>query len=78
MAEVKAPIGAFLLLELEPGLHASRLAGLYHNVTLLPGVRSCSDLSLVPMELLQERILMRLSPEEMQVWLKATRPAKAS
>jgi hypothetical protein len=73
MAEAKAPGGAFLLLELESGLGVSRVAGIFHNVTLLPGVKSVADLSTIPMELLQERVLLRLDPTELQVWLKATK-----
>ncbi len=60
---IQAPPGQFLLVELEPELHHSRVAGIFHAIALTPGVKSVSDLSLTPLEHLAERILLRVPPE---------------
>ncbi len=73
MAELKAPSGAFLLLELEPGVSPEQVRALFHITVRLAGVQSCSDLSMVPVELLNERVLMRLSPAEQRAWKRATK-----
>jgi len=70
VAEFQAPLGQFLLLELEPGLNPGRIADVFCNVTLLDGVRSCSDLASIPIEGLAERVMLRLSPDEQQLWLR--------
>jgi len=73
VAELRAPAGAFGYFELDDGLHPSRVAGIFHAVVLLPGVRCCVDLSLVSRELLDERVLLRLSPAEQRLWAKVAR-----
>lgn len=37
--------GRFLLVQLEAGLHRSRVTGLWHNFMGLPGVESVTDLA---------------------------------
>lgn len=64
MAELRAPSGVFLLVELEPGLDRSRVNGIFHNVALLPGVHCVSDLAGMPLVFLEERILLHLDPED--------------
>jgi hypothetical protein len=78
MPELQAPLGAFFLVELDPGLHPSRVEGLYCNITDLPGVRSCADLACISIELLNEKVLMRLTPDEQKAWARATRKPRAS
>jgi len=57
-----------LLLELEPGLHHSRVAGIFHNAVLMPGVMSCCDLAVCSLEHLAERVLLRLDPAEQRLY----------
>ena len=73
MAELKAPAGAFLVLELEADITSSQVTALFRITTRLLGVRSCSDLACWPVEYLQERVLLRLSPDEQRTWRRATK-----
>lgn len=76
MAEQKAPTGAFLLLELELDVTPKMVTAIFAFTTRLPGVRAACDLSLVPLELLNERILLRLGPEDQRAWERATQKQK--
>jgi hypothetical protein len=42
-----APYGQYLLVELEPELHRSRIVGMFHNIKALPGVVSVTDMSVI-------------------------------
>lgn len=75
MVELKAPTGAFLLLELEP-LTPREVTEIFARLARQWGVRSVCDLATIPIELLHERVLLRLSPEEQQVWARATQKKK--
>lgn len=44
--------GRWLLVQLEAGLHRSRVTGLWHNFMGLPGVESVTDLSATTQETL--------------------------
>jgi hypothetical protein len=68
---LQAPLGQFLLVELEPGLHREWTDGLVLDIAELPGVSSVKDLAVVPIELLTERILLRIHADQ---WPKGTRP----
>jgi hypothetical protein len=71
MAEHLAPTGAFLVVELEPGINRRALDELWNVIPRLPGVRSVADLSTVPLELLSERVLLRLSAAEQRIWKRS-------
>ena len=52
--------GKALVVILEPGLHPSRVTGIFHRVQQTPGVVSVADLSFVDRETLT---LMLLAPQ---------------
>lgn len=56
-------LGQCYLVKLEPGLNASRLVGIFHNVRLLPGVQSVTDLAAITAETLQAVLLSVPDPE---------------
>ena len=76
MAEQKAPTGAFLLLELEPDITPELVTAIFHIAVRLPGVHSACDLSLVSLELLNERVLLRLGDEDQRAMERTTRKKK--
>lgn len=50
---MQVPMGRFLLVEIEPGVHQNRVNAFMHMWTELAGVRSITDLSLVDQEFMQ-------------------------
>ena len=68
MADLRVPTGVFLLLELEP-LDPAAVGVLAQMFVRMAQVRSVTDLALLPLALLEERVLLRLSPEE-QAWFR--------
>lgn len=56
------PLGRFLLVELEGGMHPSRHTGIFYAVRSLPGVRSVSDAAV-------------LTPDDLAWMLRQPEPA---
>lgn len=73
MAYLKAPAGAFLLVELETDLDPQQVAGVFRIVSRLAGVSAACDLATIPLELLDERVLLHMEPDERRAWERATR-----
>lgn len=58
----RVPTGRFLLVQLEPDLHPSRITGIYCRIVQTPGVVSCEDLALRSFELLASEVLLEVQP----------------
>lgn len=51
------PAGRYLVVGLEDGMHHSRVAGIFANINLLPGVTFVADLSVISRLTLDEWLL---------------------
>lgn len=68
MAQLVAPMGVFLIVELDPAVRPEQVKLIFRMVARLPGVSAVADLATVPLELLAERVLLHLTPEEQRMW----------
>jgi hypothetical protein len=78
VAELRVPVGVFLLVELHPDLsqHQTTPTGVWASLAQIAGVKSISDLSTMPIPLFEEQVLMRLSPAEERLVQQALRKRK--
>lgn len=63
-SELKAPTGKFLMVELRDNLDPRWVAVLFSHITQIDGVDSVCDLAFMPLAFLEDRILLRLDPNE--------------
>jgi hypothetical protein len=73
VAELQAPTGAFLLVELHADLaqHATTLRGVWAGLRQVAGIKRITDLSYVSIDGLEETVLMRLTLDEQRMFRRA-------